>query len=209
MASTSNVSVVSLRIFKSSLNPMTYSSKFTLLYSFWVKIIIVQMLLYYDSLQIIIFVFTYLLIYNFTSFIFFTTFLQFVNTHFITLLSLNLLTQGNFLTKVLSLSLMSLAGVPPLLGFFSKIFVVILISTSNMWILFPPFFTLLFTGLYFYIQNIRFLHSTTTSNLPLAIELSLRVSLVYIYVSTLASFILIFGFSFVDDLILLSTWALV
>lgn len=167
------------------------------------------MLLYYDSLQIVIFIFTYLLIYNLTSFIFFTTFLQFLNTHLITFLSLNLLTQSNFFTKVLSLCLMSLAGVPPLLGFFSKIFVVILISTSNLCVLFPSFFTLLFTGLYFYIQNIRFLHSTTTSNLPLTTELSLRVSLVYIYVSILLSFILIFGFCFIDDLLLVTTWIFV
>ena len=167
------------------------------------------MLIYYDSLQIVIFVFTYLLIYNLTAFIFFTTFLQFLNTQLITLFSLNLLTQSNLFTKVLSLSLMSLAGVPPLLGFFSKIFVVILIANSNMFILFPPFFALLFTGLYFYIQNIRFLHSTTTSNLPLIIELSLRISFVYVYAILILTFTLIFGFCFIDDLVLLFSWALV
>ena len=167
------------------------------------------MLIYYDSLQILIFVFTYLLIYNLTSFMFFTTFLQFVNTHLITFSSLNVLTQSNFLTKVLSLSLLSLAGVPPLLGFFSKIFVIILVANSHMFVLFPPFFTLLFTGLYFYIQNIRFLHSTTVSNLPFTTELSFRVSVVYVYVILLLTFTLIFGFCFIDDLILIFSWALV
>ena len=188
---------------------MTLFSKPSLLNKSRIKMLTVKMLFYYDSLQIVIFVFTYLLIYNFTSFIFFTTFLQFLNTHLVTLLSLNLLTQSHFFTKVLSLSLMSLAGVPPLLGFFSKIFVVILVSTSNMLILFPSFFTLLFTGLYFYIQNIRFLHSTTTSNLPVTTELSFRVSLLYTYVGILLSFLLIFGFCFIDDIILICTWTLV
>ena len=160
------------------------------------------MLINYDSFQVIIFVFTYLVIYNLTSFVFFTTFLQFLNVQITTLFSLTILNQSNFFTKVLSLTLLSLAGVPPLVGFFSKIFVVILVSNSQFFLLFFPFFVLLFTGLYFYIQNIRFLHSTTLHNLPYLTELSFRISFLYLYLVILLLFFLIFGFCFIDDLFL-------
>ena len=167
------------------------------------------MLVNYDSLQVMLFVFTYLVIYNLTSFIFFTTFLQFLNVQILTLFSLTSLNQVNFFTKVLSITLLSLAGVPPFIGFFSKIFTVILVANSQLFILFVPFFTLLFTGLYFYIQNIRFLHSTALNNLPHIIEVSLRFSLLYIYLVLPSLFVLIFGFCFMDDLFLIISWLLI
>lgn len=165
-------------------------------------------MIFYDSTQIIIFVVTYLAIYNLTSFLLFTTLLQFINTKLTTLFSLNILHQSNLFTKVLSLSLLSLAGVPPLLGFFSKIFVIILIANSHFFLLFPPFFILLFTGLYFYIQNIRFLHSTTSHTTVHLTELSFRISLVYLYFTMIVTFILIFGFIFIDDLLMIFSWSL-
>ena len=163
------------------------------------------MTLHYDISQVLVFIFTYLVIYNLTSFLFFTTFLQLVNIQLITLYSLNTLPQTQLFTKVLSLALLSLAGVPPLLGFFSKIFIVILITNSHLFILFPSFFILMFVGLYFYIQNLRFLHSTTVAKLPFEIEFSLRLSFTYIYSSLVISFLLIFGLFFMDDLLMLLT----
>ena len=163
----------------------------------------VKMTLYYEISQVLVFIFTYLVIYNLTSFLFFTTLLQLVNTQLITLYSLNTLPQTQLFTKVLSLTLLSLAGVPPLLGFFSKIFVVILIANSHLFILFPPFFILVFAGLYFYIQNLRFLHSTTATKLPLETEFTLKISFAYVHASLSISFLLIFGLFFIDDLIML------
>ena len=150
-----------------------------------------------------VFILTYVVIYNLTSFLFFATFLQLLNVQLKTLFSFTTLNQMNFFTKVLSLTLLSLAGVPPLLGFFSKIFVFIVVSNSHFSVLFPPFFILLFIGLYFYIQNIRFLHSTVPSTTFYPFELSLRVSFTYMYFAMILVFFVIFGFCFVDDLLML------
>ena len=167
------------------------------------------MTLHYDAFQVIVFVLTYLVIYNLTSFIFFTTFLQFANAQTFTLLSLSTLNQSNFFTKALSLTLLSLAGVPPLLGFFSKVFIVILLSNSQFFILFPSFFVLLFAGLYFYIQNIRFLHSTKAHSLTQLTELTMRTSLLYLYMASVLGFVIIFGVFFLDDFLMIFVWLLI
>ena len=166
------------------------------------------MLLNYDFLQTMLLLLTYMIIYNLTSFLLFTTILQSVGTNVKTLYSLSNFGSTHILTKILSLSILSLAGVPPLVGFFSKIFVFVLVANSHLGILFPAFFVLLFIGLYFYIQNLRFLNAT---NAPLKVvpnELSPRVHITYFAVATPLSFFLIFGFCYVDDLLILALWTL-
>jgi len=166
------------------------------------------MLLNYDFLQTMLLVLTYMVIYNLTSFVLFTTLLQSVGTNMKTLFSFSNLGSTHVLTKILSLVILSLAGVPPLVGFFSKIFVFVLISNSHVAVLFPSFFVLLFVGLYFYIQNMRFLNSTNSAAMTTPIELSTRLNLSYFYFSIPMCFFIIFGFCYVDDLLLLSLWAI-
>lgn len=166
------------------------------------------MLLNYDYFQVMLLVLTYMVIYNITSFLLFSTLMQALTMDFKTLFSLSNLGPSEILTKVLSLSILSLAGVPPLLGFFSKIFVFVLISASHLFILFPAFFILLFIGLYFYVQNLRFLNATNAPSLVLISELSLRTHLLYYTFSLPISFIIIFGFCYVDDLLIALSWVL-
>lgn len=166
------------------------------------------MLFNYDFLQTMLLLLTYMLIYNLTSFLLFTTVLQSTGTNVKTLFSFSNFGATNIFTKILSLVILSLAGVPPLLGFFSKIFVFVLISGSNLGILFPSFFVLLFIGLYFYIQNLRFLSSTNASLPTSQVELSLRNNFAYFYTAIPLSFFIIFGFCYVDDLLVLSLWTL-
>ena len=163
------------------------------------------MIFSYDYTQTMLLVLSYMIIYNVTSFLLFSTIMQLVNTNIKTLYSFSALGSSSLFTKLLSLSILSLAGVPPLLGFFSKVFVFVLISNSNLFILFPPFFILLFTGLYFYIQNLRFLNSTSKSHLVYINELQLRTNFLYFNFSLPLSFFIIFGFCYIDDLLLLAS----
>jgi NADH:ubiquinone oxidoreductase subunit 2 (subunit N) len=101
-----------------------------------------------------------------------------------------------------------MAGVPPFLGFFSKILILILLINSNFFLFYTFFFGLLFFGLYFYLQNIRFLHSTGLGKLNYANVGFLRISSLYYVLTIFFLFILIFGFSFMDDFILYFYWLL-
>jgi NADH:ubiquinone oxidoreductase subunit 2 (subunit N) len=101
-----------------------------------------------------------------------------------------------------------MAGVPPFWGFFSKLFIFTLLCNSNFFVLFPIFFLILFIGLYFYIQNIRFLNSTALSDFKPIVELNVRNVPMYYYTTLTLLFFLLFGFIFTEDLILLTNWVI-
>lgn len=166
------------------------------------------MLINYDALQTLTLVLSYMIIYNLTAFVLFSTIGQLVNAHIKTLYSFSELGSTNILAKIISLAILSMAGVPPLLGFFSKIFVFVLLANSSFFLLFPPFFVLLFVGLYFYVQNLRFLNGTSASDTAMPSELNSRPSYVYYTLILPTLFFIIFGSMFVDDLFILVSWLL-
>lgn len=167
------------------------------------------MLINYDLLNTMLLILTYMTIYNLTSFVLFITILQITGSSVKTLYAFANLDTSNVLTKILAVSLLSLAGVPPLLGFFSKIFVFVLLTSSNLSTLFLPFFILLFVGLYFYVQNLRFLHSTNGTTLSLNGELQNSTNFLYFTFSLSTTFLLLFGVYYLDDLLLIALWLLV
>lgn len=142
-------------------------------------------------------------IYNLAVYLVFITLFNFISSSVKTIYSFIDLGSSNVFSKFLMISLFSMAGVPPFLGFFSKVFIFVLVSNSNFYVLFPFLFILLFVGLYFYVQNIRFLNSTATPNFTPIVEGSQRVSPMFYYTSTLISFFLIFGLFFTEDLLIL------
>lgn len=158
---------------------------------------------FFESLTTLFF---YILIYNFSLIVLFWTLTQFVNSNSKTLYSFNDLKYNFFLVFVITILFLSMAGVPPFLGFFSKLLILILLINVNFFLLYLFFFTLLFFGLYFYLQNIRFLYSSNSSQLNYTFTPFLRISTLYLYYTYCVLFSLIFGFYFFDDIFFCIVW---
>jgi NADH:ubiquinone oxidoreductase subunit 2 (subunit N) len=164
------------------------------------------MLFYNNFLDSLVILYIYMFVYNLSLLLIFWTLQQFISFNFKTLYSLSDLKFNFFYVSIFTVSLLSIAGVPPFIGFFSKLLILISLINSNFFFFYIFFFSLLFFGLYFYLQNIRFLYSTNTSKLNYAYELNARLSTLYVYFSIFFLFFLIFGVFFFDDLILYFYW---
>ncbi len=151
---------------------------------------------------------SYMLIYNVSLFVIFSTLFQFTNSELKTTHSFSSIGANQFYSATLIISLFSMAGVPPFCGFFAKVFLFTLLANAHFFVLFPFFFLILFIGLYFYIQNIRFLNSRAGADFHPIIELNLRNSPLYYYLTFTILFFLIFGFIFTEDIILIMSWLL-
>lgn len=162
-----------------------------------------------DVYEILIVLWVYMFIYNISLFTLFFTLFQLTNLETKTLFSFADLGSSNLFTKILSLTMLSMAGVPPLWGFFTKILIFVVLANSNFFFLFVPFFTVLMVSLYFYMQNLRFLNSTHLTDFVTISDLQVRITPSY-YVFIFASlFFIIFGSFFTEDLFLLFYWLLV
>ncbi len=53
-----------------------------------------------------------------------------------------------------------MAGVPPLVGFFTKLLVLLSLLNTSFYFLYVFYFVLLFLGLFYYMQNVRFLQTS-------------------------------------------------
>jgi NADH:ubiquinone oxidoreductase subunit 2 (subunit N) len=164
------------------------------------------MIFFNNSLDTLVILFIYMFVYNVSLIIIFWTLLQFISFNFKTIYSFTDLKFNFYFVTILSIVLFSIAGVPPFLGFFSKILILILLINSIFFFFYIFFFGLLFFGLYFYLQNIRFLYSTGIGKLNYSYSNNLRISSLYYYITFFFIFFLIFGFAFMDDLILYFYW---
>jgi len=99
-----------------------------------------------------------------------------------------------------------MAGVPPFIGFFSKLFILILLINNSFFIFYFLFFIVLFIGLYFYIQNIRFIHSTNLKIINKPYIFNIRNSLYFNYVIINFIIFIIFGLYLIDDVVLFFSW---
>ena len=154
------------------------------------------MILSHEVTTTVLLLWSYVFIYNLALFVLFSTLFQLSLTNVKTLYSFTHFKGTHVTTKLLLLSLLSMAGIPPFVGFFSKLFILILLLNSNFALLAFFFFTLLLTSLYFYIQNIRFLNASSSSNLPFVISLNLRTSPIFYYLAYPIFFFIMFGFFF-------------
>lgn len=162
-----------------------------------------------DYTTTLLYIWTYIFIYNLTLILLFATLFQFISTQFFSMSTLSMLGNNNYFSKVLTLSLFSMAGIPPFVGFFSKLFILNLIVNMNFFVMYFFFFVILFFGLYFYIQNIRFLNSSSPAYYNTIQDLQLRSPLLYTHMSIILSFTLIFGAFYLDDLLVVIKWLLI
>lgn len=149
-----------------------------------------------------------MIVYNISIFIVFTCIFQIIATSLKTTHSFNDLGSTSTFTKILLVALFSMAGIPPFWGFFTKIFLFQLLCMTNFSLLYPFFFTILFLGLYFYIQNVRFLNASNSSNFTAIHEQNLRNVPLFYYLAFCVCFLLIFGFMLMDELLIFVSWLL-
>jgi len=149
----------------------------------------------------------YMFIYNLTIVSLFWIYLSIVTKELKTLHSFSLFGFDPFYLFSISLYMFSMAGVPPFIGFFTKLFLVIFLFNYNFYFLYFILFIILFTGLYFYIQNIRFIHSSNTHNSNKTFFLGQeRILFLNIYFLIFINFILINGVFYIDDVLLFFSW---
>ena len=151
--------------------------------------------------------FAYMLIYNTSLITLFWVLFSTVLTQFKTLHSFNSFSFNSFFLLTITILLFSMAGVPPFVGFFSKLFILTLLTNNSFFILYSVFFVVLFIGLYFYVQNIRFLHSTNHNSLAYQyMAVGERVTPTFYYFTIYILTLLILGTVYVDDILLVVTW---
>ena len=139
------------------------------------------MLFFYLTCDSNILMFAYMFLYNTSLVLLFWTLFTTILTKFKTLHSFNSFHFNSFHLLTLTILLFSMAGVPPFIGFFSKLFILTLIVNNSFFLLYCLFFVVLLISLYFYIQNIRFLHSTNPNDIPTPFLLNEKLTLSYFY----------------------------
>ena len=157
-------------------------------------------------IELIVILFTYMFVYNISLLIIFWTLFQFININFKTLYSFSDLKLNFFFISTLTITFLSVAGVPPFIGFFPKLLILIALLNSNFFVFYVFFLVLLFLGLYFYIQNIRFLHSSSFTKINYSFDFFLRSSSFYYLASVFFLFFLTIGPFFADDIIFYFYW---
>ena len=128
--------------------------------------------------------------------------LQFVSQKNTSISALVDLKANQLLLFIATIVLFSIAGVPPFLGFFPKLLILINLLNSNFFFFYIFFFVLLFFALYFYMQNVRFLYSTGKSKINLSFLVSTRLSTIFPLLAIFIVITLIFGLFFLQDLLL-------
>lgn len=156
-----------------------------------------------------VYLFVYMFIYNISLTTLFWSFFTVVLTKFKNLYSFSNFSFNHYLVLLFTVLLCSMAGVPPFIGFFSKLFILTLLTNSSFFLLYTIFFVVLFVGLYFYIQNIRFIHSTNNSIVNSPFVKNDRVVLVFFYFSITITVLIVLGIFYIDDLVLIFTWLLI
>ena len=150
----------------------------------------------------------YMFLYNLTMLGIFWIIKSILSINFKTLYSFNIFSFDSFYLFFLTIFLFSLAGVPPFIGFFNKLFLLNLLVEYSFYLLYFLLFVILIVGLYFYMQNLRFLHSTNYHDhfKPFLVNDKSILGLNYFLV--LQALVLINGVFILDELFPVFFWIL-
>jgi len=151
-------------------------------------------------LNIIVFLYIYMFIY-FTALVAFFALLISNFSNFSTFYEFKLVYSFAFKFIILTVFL-SMAGVPPLGGFFTKLALLTLILNSYSIYLFIFFTALLLFALYFYLQNVRFLILPYNSSNSLVLSTQIKNP----YLLVLILFLLLATFFIFNDYIVIFSW---
>ena len=162
--------------------------------------------LFYDGNA---FLFAYMFLYNTTLVIVFWSILMNITTKSKTLHSFSQYSFDSPSLFFITVCLFSMAGVPPFVGFFSKLFILNILVNTQLFTLYFFLLVLLLVGLYFYMQNLRFLHTSNKGHSDKPYLLNERAPLSYYYFSITFSFFIVFGVVYVDDFLLFFSWLFV
>ena len=120
-----------------------------------------------------------------------------------TLYAFNNFSFSSYNIFLITVILFSVSGVPPFAGFFTKLLVFILNIANSFFLFYTLFFVIVFLSLYFYIQNIRFLHSTNYQTNQVPYVGNERLILTFFYLSIPLLIILVSGFILFDEISLI------
>ena len=152
--------------------------------------------------------YTYLSVYNFTLAFLFWVMLSVLTLKLKTLYAFNNFSFSSYNIFLITIILFSVSGVPPFAGFFTKLLVFILNIANSFFLFYTLFFVIVFLSLYFYIQNIRFLHSTNYQTVQVPYLVNERIILSFYYLSILLLISLISSFILFDEVSLVFLWIL-
>lgn len=109
----------------------------------------------------------------------------------------------SFIMYTIIFSLLSMAGIPPLLGFTGKFLAVLFLSFKTQYFLLCLTLLLNMFSMYFYIQNLRFLVKKSKSSIFNYKNYYININYSINNIIVILNILNIFGFLFISDLLII------
>lgn len=143
-----------------------------------------------------------IIVYLVLLFLVFSIFFLFNSNEIRTLNEFKNLYLSNFIIMLFFFTLLSFAGMPPLLGFLGKFLVIIFLLLKNQYLVFFIFSVVNIFMIYFYIQNLRFSLKKTKSNINYFKNNYQTLNIKNFNLIILLSFLNIFSIFFFSDILI-------